>query len=121
MLVQCRFAGCGEMHKRREAARHQKKAGEHHARSERNERLRVMSQLAASSDFVKAAPAEIAQATASKDTARIVVILDTFRQNADIARLACAALVTRDLMVQACSSVATQTKSLPPPHCVLLS
>ena len=93
-LVRCRFAGCGAMHKRGEAAQHEKEAGEHHARSERDERMRVLSQLAASSEFVKAAPAEIAQATASKDTARIVAILDTFRQNADIARLACAALVT---------------------------
>ena len=65
--MRCRFAGCGAMHKRGEAAKHEKEAGEHHARSERNERMPVLSQLAASSEFVKAAPAEIAQATASKD------------------------------------------------------
>ena len=92
--VRCPFAGCGVMHKRRHAARHQKKAGENHARHEREKRQRLQSLLATGGAFLNTAREEIKQAIASKDTARIVDILDTFRQNADIARRACAALET---------------------------
>jgi hypothetical protein len=94
VLVRCPFAGCGAMHNRGNAAAHEMEAAVHHARSEREERQRLQSLLAAGGEFEKAAHAEIKQATASKDSARIMTIMDTFRQNEDIVRRACAALAT---------------------------